>query len=357
MRGMSGAPGGSAGSGHGSDPDEEALLRRIREFLRHGAVAEAGIEEWGEFAAQLRFLREELPLEERQGLLEEFGKLCDAWAFFGRLGRTPNVSRHSSPSQTNGRQHAARARFLGSTPQLSELDTGNNRCHVSPLARVHASVRRHAARGYTVVYIGGAGHAEVEGVIGEAPDHVILVQSVADAAVVKILDPNKVAYCTETTFAIDDVAAIVKVLRARFPAIIGPEAGDVCYAVQNRQEAVLGLVERHHAQLVLVMGSSNSANSRRLGEVALRAGARAAQLLESADQLDPAWLRGVQRVGVSAGASAPERLVQELVGRLRELGASSVQTVELRVEDVVFTLPPVPDHRERRDHLTGQKAC
>jgi 4-hydroxy-3-methylbut-2-en-1-yl diphosphate reductase len=215
------------------------------------------------------------------------------------------------------------------------------------VARVHAAVRRYVARGYTILYIGGAGHDEVEGVIGEAPERVILVQSVADAAVVEVPDPDKVAYCTETTFALDDVAAIVDVLRDRFPAIVGPEAGDVCYAVQNRQEAVRSLVERHGAQLVLVMGSPNSANSRRLCEVALRAGARAAYLLGSATQLDPTWLRGVQRVGVSAGASAPERLVQELIGHLRELGASSVQTVEVRVEDVVFALPPGADRGSR----------
>jgi DNA-binding XRE family transcriptional regulator len=139
---------------------------------------------------------------------------------------------------------------------------------------------------------------------------VILVQSVADATVVEVPDTNQVAYCTETTFAVDDVAAIVNALRARFPAIVGPDAGDVCYAVQNRRKAVLRLVEQHGTQLVLVMGSSNSANSWRMCEVALRAGARAAYLLGSAAQLDPTWLEGVERVGVSAGTSAPERLVQ-----------------------------------------------
>jgi 4-hydroxy-3-methylbut-2-en-1-yl diphosphate reductase len=215
------------------------------------------------------------------------------------------------------------------------------------VARVHASVLRHVARGFTILYIGGRGHAEVDGVMGEAPGRVILVQSVADAAVVEVPDPNRVAYATETTLALDEVAAIVTALRARFPALVGPEAGDVCYAVQNRQEAVRALVERHGAELVLVLGSSISANSRRLCEVALRAGARAAYLLESAGQLDPAWLRGVQRAGVSAGASAPERRVQELVGRLRELGAGSVRVVELRLEDVVFALPPMPDRGSR----------
>jgi 4-hydroxy-3-methylbut-2-enyl diphosphate reductase len=217
------------------------------------------------------------------------------------------------------------------------------------VARVHASVRRHLARGSTILYIGGAGHDEVEGVIGEAPDRVILIESVDDARSVSVPDPTRVAYCTETTFALDDVAAIVQVLRARFPAIVGPDAGDVCYAVQNRQEAVCKLVERHSAEVVLVVGSANSANSRRLCEVALRAGAREAHLLGSASELEPAWLRGVQRVGVSAGASAPERLVQELLTRLRELGARSVRTVEGRVENEFFAVPPIPDHRPTQD--------
>jgi 4-hydroxy-3-methylbut-2-enyl diphosphate reductase len=216
------------------------------------------------------------------------------------------------------------------------------------VARVHASVRRHLSRDYTILYIGGAGHDEVEGVIGEAPDRVILLQSVADAAAVEVADRTRVAYSTETTFALDDVAAITDVLRARFPAIVGPDEGDVCYAVQNRQEAVRALIEQHGAQVVLVVGSSNSANSRRLCEVAVRTGARSAHLLGSAAELDPAWLGGIERVGVSAGASAPERLVQPLVSRLRELGASSVRSVELRIEDVTFTLPTVPDHRSRR---------
>jgi 4-hydroxy-3-methylbut-2-enyl diphosphate reductase len=216
------------------------------------------------------------------------------------------------------------------------------------VARVHASVRRHLARGYTILYIGGAGHDEVEGVIGEAPDRVILIESVDDARAISVPDPTRVAYCTETTFALDDVAAIVQVLRARFPNIVGPDAGDVCYAVQNRQEAVRHLVQRHAAEVVLVMGSANSANARRLCEVAMRAGAREAHLLGSAAELDPNWLRGAHRVGVSAGASAPERLVQDLLARLRELGASSVRTVEVRVENEHFATPPIADHRPTR---------
>ncbi len=211
------------------------------------------------------------------------------------------------------------------------------------VARVHAAVQRHAAHGYTVLYIGGAGHAEVRGVMGEAPTHITLIETVADAALVEVPDPDRVAYDTETTFAVDDVASIVNVLRTRFPSIVGPDAGDVCYAVQNRQEAVQRLVAHHGVQLLLVIGSPNSANSRRLCEVGLRAGALAAHLLPSADALDADWLRGVDRVGVSAGASAPEFLVQDLIARLRALGAASVQTVEVRAEDVAFNLPVMPD--------------
>jgi 4-hydroxy-3-methylbut-2-enyl diphosphate reductase len=138
----------------------------------------------------------------------------------------------------------------------------------------------------------------------------------------------------------DDVSAIVEALRRRFPDMVGPEAGDVCYATTNRQEAVVALVERHAADVVLVLGSPNSSNSNRLREVAETAGARA-YLLGSAAELDPAWLAGAARVGVSAGASTPEHLVQSLIDRLRTLGGDDVQTVETRVEDVFFAPPPM----------------
>jgi 4-hydroxy-3-methylbut-2-enyl diphosphate reductase len=149
-----------------------------------------------------------------------------------------------------------------------------------------------------------------------------------------------VAYATQTTLSLDDVSAIVEALRRRYPAMVGPEAGDVCYATTNRQEAVQALVQRHAADVVLVLGSPNSSNSNRLREVAETAGARG-YLLGTAAELDPAWLDGAQRVGVSAGASTPEHLVQALLDRLRALGASEVQTVETRVEDVFFAPPPM----------------
>jgi len=208
------------------------------------------------------------------------------------------------------------------------------------VSRVHAAVLRYAARGYTILFVGHAGHPEVEGVMGEAPDQVRLIQTIADASRVEVPDEGRVAYATQTTLSLDDVSAIVDTLRARFPSMVGPESGDVCYATQNRQEAVLALVSQHGAEVVLVMGSPNSSNSNRLREVAESAGARA-YLLGRADELQADWLAGANRVGVSAGASTPEHLVQGLVERLRTLGATDVQTVETRVEDVFFAPPPV----------------
>jgi 4-hydroxy-3-methylbut-2-enyl diphosphate reductase len=208
------------------------------------------------------------------------------------------------------------------------------------VSRVHAAVLRYAARGYTILFVGHAGHAEVEGVMGEAPTQVQLVQTVADAERIEVPDPTKLAYSTQTTLSLDDVAAIVETLRRRFPQMIGPESGDVCYATQNRQEAVLALVQRHAVDVVLVLGSPNSSNSNRLREVAETAGARA-YLLGTVAELDPRWLIGAQRVGVSAGASTPEHLVQGLIDHLQALGAIDVQTVETRVEDVFFAPPPI----------------
>lgn len=208
------------------------------------------------------------------------------------------------------------------------------------VSRVHAAVLRYAQRGYTILFVGHAGHPEVEGVMGEARENVRLVQTVADAQTVSVPDPDRVAYATQTTLSLDDVSAIVTALRTRFPRLVGPEAGDVCYATQNRQEAVSALVDQHGADVVLILGSPNSSNSNRLREVAETAGARA-YLLGTAADLDPAWLAGAQRVGISAGASTPEHLVQGLVDRLRGLGASDVRTVETTREDVFFAPPPI----------------
>jgi 4-hydroxy-3-methylbut-2-enyl diphosphate reductase len=241
-------------------------------------------------------------------------------------GATAVFSAHGvSPSV----RHEAAARDLVSLDATCPL-----------VSRVHAAVLRYAGRGYTILFVGHAGHPEVEGVMGEAPDQVKLIQTLADADAVQVDDPSKVAYATQTTLSVEDVSAIVERLRQRFPLIAGPEAGDVCYATTNRQEAVRALVEQHHADVVLVLGSPNSSNSNRLREVAETAGARA-YLLGTAAELDPAWLNGARRVGVTAGASTPEHLVDTLLERLRELGAEHVETVETRVEDVFFAPPPV----------------
>ena len=208
------------------------------------------------------------------------------------------------------------------------------------VSRVHAAVLRYAGRGYTILFVGHAGHPEVEGVMGEAPKQVLLVQTVEDAERIVVPDPHKVAYGTQTTLSLDDVAPIVDVLRRRFPEMAGPDVGDICYATTNRQEAVRALVEQHGADVVLVLGSPNSSNSNRLREVAKGAGARA-YLLGTAAELDLQWLHHAKNVGVTAGASTPEHLVQGLVERLRELGASEVQTVETRIEDVFFAPPPL----------------
>jgi 4-hydroxy-3-methylbut-2-en-1-yl diphosphate reductase len=241
-------------------------------------------------------------------------------------GATAVFSAHGvSP---NGREEAA-ARGLVTLDATCPL-----------VSRVHAAVLRYAARGYTILFVGHAGHPEVEGVMGEAPARVRLIQTVADAERVEVPDQTRLAYATQTTLSMDDVAAIVETLRRRFPDMVGPQAGDVCYATQNRQEAVHALIDQHAADVVLILGSANSSNSNRLREVAERAGARA-YLLGGAAELDVNWLTGARRVGVSAGASTPEHLVQSLVDRLRELGATQIQTVETQIEDVFFAPPPI----------------
>jgi 4-hydroxy-3-methylbut-2-enyl diphosphate reductase len=212
------------------------------------------------------------------------------------------------------------------------------------VSRVHAAVLRYAGRGYTILFVGHAGHPEVGGVMGEAPEQVRLVETLLDAERVQVPDAQRVAYATQTTLSLDDVSAIVETLRRRFPAMVGPETGDVCYATQNRQEAVSALVEKQGADVVLILGSPNSSNSNRLREVAQQAGARAF-LVGTAAELDPSWLVGAERVGISAGASTPEHLVQALVDRLWSLGATDVQTVETRIEDVFFAPPPMRSNR------------
>ena len=204
------------------------------------------------------------------------------------------------------------------------------------VTKVHMEALRHAAAGREILLIGHAGHVEVEGTMGEAPDRMRLVGTRMDAETVEVSDPNRVAYLTQTTLSVDDTRAIIDVLRRRFPLIEGPPQEDICYATQNRQNAVKAMTPR--IDLLLVVGAPNSSNSRRLVEVARGSGPRSV-LVEEARDIDPAWLEGVGCVGVTAGASAPEELVRSIVARLRELGGDEPEEVPTVVENVRFALP------------------
>jgi 4-hydroxy-3-methylbut-2-enyl diphosphate reductase len=205
------------------------------------------------------------------------------------------------------------------------------------VTKVHVETRRLAREGFEVVLVGHAGHVEVEGTLGQAPGRVHLVQCVDDVEHLEVADPERLGCVTQTTLSVDDTRDILGALRRRFPAIRLPRKDDICYATQNRQDAVKSLAGE--ADLVLVVGAPASSNSNRLVEVAAKRGARA-RLVQCAGDVDPAWLEGARRVGVTAGASAPEPLVRELVERLRELvpGASVRAQPEVD-EGIVFQLP------------------
>ncbi|MFK7831559.1 MAG: 4-hydroxy-3-methylbut-2-enyl diphosphate reductase [Congregibacter sp.] len=208
------------------------------------------------------------------------------------------------------------------------------------VTKVHIEVTRYSSSGRECVLIGHAGHPEVEGTMGQydrsAGGEIYLVEDEAQVATLKVRDPQRVSYVTQTTLSMDDTARVIDALRARFPAITGPRKDDICYATQNRQDAVKQLAA--DCELMVVVGSPNSSNSNRLRELAERMGAQA-YLLDRAEEIDPAWLDGVTRVAVTAGASAPEVLVREVVDRLRNLGAGVVTEVEGRPENVTFSMP------------------
>jgi 4-hydroxy-3-methylbut-2-enyl diphosphate reductase len=204
------------------------------------------------------------------------------------------------------------------------------------VTKVHVEARRFAEQGYTIVLVGHEGHEEVEGTTGEAPDNIVLVQTVADVDRLEVRDPSRVAYITQTTLSVDETAAIVARLRERFPAIVGPKSDDICYATTNRQIAVKELARE--CDLVLVIGSVNSSNSNRLVEVAREIGA-ASHLIDNASQIREEWLDGVETVGITSGASAPESLVEELIDAFRERGAEEVSELRTVEEDVRFMLP------------------
>ena len=204
------------------------------------------------------------------------------------------------------------------------------------VTKVHAEARRYAAAGYTVVLVGHAGHEEVEGTMGEAPEATVLVESVADAERLEGADPSRIAYVTQTTLSVDETLEIIAVLRRRFPRLHGPKKEDICYATTNRQRAVKQLLE--HVQLLLVIGSANSSNSQRLVEVAQAAGVPA-HLLESERELDERWLAGIETVGITSGASAPEVLVERLCEWFRARGVTEIGELSPAEENVVFRLP------------------
>jgi 4-hydroxy-3-methylbut-2-en-1-yl diphosphate reductase len=204
------------------------------------------------------------------------------------------------------------------------------------VTKVHAEARRYAAEGYTIVLVGHAGHEEVEGTHGEAPEATVLVETVADAERVHVANPARVAYVTQTTLSVDETAEIVATLRRRFPAIEGPKAGDICYATTNRQLAVKELAAE--VDLLLVIGSRNSSNSNRLVETGRAAGIEA-HLIEDETAIDERWLAGAETVGLTSGASAPEHLVARVCDWFRTRGVEEVRSNGFLVEDVFFRLP------------------
>jgi 4-hydroxy-3-methylbut-2-enyl diphosphate reductase len=219
---------------------------------------------------------------------------------------------------------AARARGLVSIDATCPLVT-----------KVHTQARRYAARGYRLVFIGHAGHEEVEGTTGEAPDRIVLVESVADVEALD-LPPGPLAYITQTTLSVDETREIIGALRRRFPQIEGPAKEDICYATTNRQHAVKELA--HEVELLLVIGSRNSSNSKRLVEVARSAGVES-HLVDDVGEIDEQWLAGVETAGITSGASAPERLVGEVCDWFRARGVTDIAEHRPVAEDVVFKLP------------------
>jgi 4-hydroxy-3-methylbut-2-enyl diphosphate reductase len=205
------------------------------------------------------------------------------------------------------------------------------------VAKVHAEARRFATSDREIVLIGHEGHEEVEGTVGEAPERTHVIATEEDVAGLTVLDPERVAYLTQTTLAVDETADVVEALRGRFPAITGPSSDDICYATQNRQDAVRALAS--DCELVLVVGAENSSNSRRLVEVSERAGCPA-HLIGDASEIRPEWLVDVHRIGLTAGASAPERLVGQVVDALDGVGRVNVSERSVAEEDVHFKLPP-----------------
>jgi len=205
------------------------------------------------------------------------------------------------------------------------------------VTKVHVEAIKFAKQGYSLVLVGHRDHEEVEGTQGEAPDVTQVVSTVEEVEALVVPDPNKVAYLTQTTLSLDEARYMIEALKKKFPNIVGPHAQDICYATENRQTAVKNVA--HGADLVLVVGSRNSSNSNRLVEVSQNLGTNS-YLIDKAEDIQPVWLEGKQTVAITAGASAPEILVQEVVAYLQGKGYGSVEEVEVMPENVRFGLPP-----------------
>jgi 4-hydroxy-3-methylbut-2-enyl diphosphate reductase len=216
------------------------------------------------------------------------------------------------------------------------------------VTKVHLEVARHCRAGRDVVLIGHAGHPEVEGTMGQwlseaGTGRIYLVEDIDDVSRLEVAQPANLAYTTQTTLSVDDTRGIIQALRERYPEMQGPRNDDICYATQNRQDAVRELSEQ--CDLLLVVGSPNSSNSNRLRELAEREGVEA-YLIDGADEIDPRWVEGRRHIGVTAGASAPDVLVRGVIARLRELGAGELRELDGKPEDMIFALP-----KELRLHL------
>jgi 4-hydroxy-3-methylbut-2-enyl diphosphate reductase len=219
------------------------------------------------------------------------------------------------------------------------------------VTKVHKEAVRFAKQDYDILLIGHEGHEEVIGTSGEAPDHIQLINGPDDVAGAEVRDPSKVVWLSQTTLSVDETMETANALKARFPNLLSPPSDDICYATQNRQIAVKKLAE--DAQLVIVVGSKNSSNSIRMVEVALDAGAPAAHLVDSADEIDEAWLEGVATVGVTSGASVPDVLVDGVLEWLAQRGYCDVETVKTADESITFSLPKELRHDLRADPIRG----
>jgi len=237
-------------------------------------------------------------------------------------GNTVIFSAHGVPQSVRTEAEARGLRVFDATCPL--------------VTKVHLEVARMREQGRELIMIGHKGHPEVEGTMGQIKDGIYLVENATDVPTLQVANPNMLAYVTQTTLSVDDAGAIVAALRQRFPNIVGPKKDDICYATQNRQDAVKFMAPQ--SDLVLVVGSTNSSNSNRLREVAELLNVPA-YLIDNAEAIDPAWIVGKRRIGVTAGASAPEVLVESVIARLKALGAASVRSLDGVPERITFPLP------------------